>query len=187
MTDPIDICAADFISRFFTDISNQNAAANILCKFVFDVSPVFDQERPTTSLNSIADDFYNCIQPNVGSAAIISATKLAESLFYIVILTAVLMILVVVVFGLLDKKQNSVLIISLISFFVIIYIIVGWLLIHNSFLTISNEITNIEQTTDRCVQNAINETETFFADQEAAIDKTLCAYPLECTLGNSTI
>ena len=182
MSQPIDLCLADFIRRFLTDISDVDKAGNIECKIIFDVVPVYKENIPTNSLNSIADDFKNCIESKVGSAAIITAEQFGIIIVAFVILTAVFMILVVVILGLLDKKQQKGIIIGLIIFFALIYIIVGWLLIHNSFLTISNEITNIEQITDNCVNQAINDTELFLANQAAAIDKTLCAYPLECTL-----
>lgn len=90
------------------------------------------------------------------------------------------MILVVIIISL-NKQTQKEIIIGLITFFFYYNIIIRWSIIHNSSL-ISNEITNIEQITDKCINNLINDTETFIVDQEAAIDKILCAYSLEYTL-----
>lgn len=179
MSQPIDLCLADFLERFFRDIyvGEPNLGELIGLRVLFDVFGYYDDHKPTTSLSSIATDFKNCIEPEIGSAAIITATQLGDAIFYIVILTAVFMILVVVILGLIDKTKQPELIVALILFFALIYIIVGWLLIHNSFLIISNEITNIEAVTDKCVQNAIDETELFFTAQEEAINAALCNYP----------
>ena len=37
-----------------------------------------NNNKPTNSLNSIADDFYNCIEPKVGDAAIITSNQLGD-------------------------------------------------------------------------------------------------------------
>lgn len=70
---PISLCLADFVIRFLTDISDAEKAGNIECKIIFDVIPVLRENIPTNSLNSITDNFYNCIGPKVGSAATITA------------------------------------------------------------------------------------------------------------------
>jgi hypothetical protein len=171
-------CSSSFVKNFLVDIAPipfiGEAIAALLQRFVLST---YEENKPTNSLNSIADDFFNCIEPKVGSAAVITATQLGDVLFFIVILTAVLMILIVIIFSLLDRNLQSGIIIALVIFFVLLYIIVGWILIHNSFLIISNEITNIEQITDNCVNQAITDTEVFFSEQESAILKALCAYP----------
>ena len=40
----------------------------------------------------------------------------------------------------------------------------------NSFLIISNEIVNIEAVTDKCVNQAITDTEIYFVKQETVIN-----------------
>jgi len=173
---PIDLCLADFVTNFIKDIAGLRYI-EVGCKLEKYVLPIYDKNVPTNSLNSITDDFYNCIGPKVGSAAIITAEKLGNIIITFAILTTIFMILIVIILGLLDKKQQKGIIIALILFFVIIYIIIGWLLIHNSFLVISNEITNIEQITDNCFNKFITDIEIYFNNQELAIDKALCAYP----------
>jgi len=171
-------CSTQFFLRFLDDLGAGLFEKARIAIGLEKVLKSYDDNKPKNSLNSIANDFKTCVEPNIAAAATITATKLADAIFYIVILTAVFMILVVIIFGLLNKKQQPGIIIALVLFFALIYIIVGWLLIHNSFLIISNEITNIEQVTDKCVQNAINDTELFFINQESAINKALCAYPV---------
>lgn len=175
----------NFTENFLIDISSGFIPITIGLKLDTCVIPTYEKNKPKNSINSIFNDFRNCVEPTVASAATITATKLTEAIFYIVILTAVFMILVVIILGLLNKKQQRGIIIALILFFALIYIIVGWLLIHNSFLVISNQITDIEQVTDKCVQNAINSTELFFLNQESAINKALCSYPIELSDGCS--
>lgn len=171
-------CFNKFVGNLITDIAPTEFVAFVIAaKLTNFVEPTYLNNKPTNTLNSIANDFFTCIEPKVGAAAVITATQLGDVLFYIVVLTAVLMILIVAIFGLLDRIQQTGIIIALIVFFALLYIIIGWILIHNSFLIISNEITNIEQITDTCVNQAITETEIFFNDQELAIRKALCAYP----------
>ncbi len=167
----------NFFENFLIDISDEFVPIIIGAKLERFVIPTYDANRPTNSLTSIAYDFRSCIEPQVGSAAVITATELATVIFFIIILTAIFMILVVIIIISLNKQTQKEIIIGLILFFALLYIIVGWLLIHNSFLIISNQITNIEQVTDNCVNKAINATETFFSGRETAIDKALCAYP----------
>jgi hypothetical protein len=177
---PINICLFQFLTRFFIDIGKfSNLFFTIGPKIEKNVIPTYDENAPTNTLSSIAEDFRNCIEPKVGEAAIITATQLADAIFYIVILTAIFMILVVVIFSLLDRQKQGGIIIALILFFALIYIVVGWMLIHNSFLIISNQITEVEQFTDKCVTQAIAATELFFVNQENAIDLALCSYPIE--------
>lgn len=166
----------NFFLNFLKDISSGFIPIEIGAKFLLKVEPAYEKNKPTNSLSSIAEDFRNCIEPKVGEAAIITATQLADAIFYIIILTAIFMILVVVIFSLLDRQKQGVIIIALILFFALIYIVVGWMLIHNSFLIISNQITQVEEFTDKCVTQAIAATELFFAKQENAIDIALCAY-----------
>ena len=178
---PIDLCLADFVRRFLTDISDEDKAGNIECKIIFDVVPVYKDNIPTNSLTSIVTDFRNCIEPQIGSNAAVTAEKLGIIIIAFAVLTTIFMILVVIIIISLNRRTQKEIIIGLILFFALLYIITGWLIIHNSFLVISNDITNIEQTTDRCVQNLTTNTESFFVNQETTIDKVLCAYPLECT------
>ena len=166
-----------FFLSFLTDISSGFIPNKIGAKFILSVIPTYEKDAPTNSLSSIAEDFRNCIEPKIGDAAVITATQLADAVFYIAILTAVFMILVVVIIGLLDRQKQGGIIIALILFFALIYIVVGWLLIHNAFLIISNQITEVEQVTDKCISQAIADTELYFTNQEKAIDNALCAYP----------
>jgi len=178
MSQPIDFCLADFLERFFRDIypREPNYGTGIGLKVLFQVFSYYDRNKPTETLSSIADEFYKCVDPTVNSSAIITATQLGYTIFYLIILTAVLMILVFIIVGLLDKKNQGGIIIGLIIFFVIIYVIVGWLLVHNSFLIISKEIDNIEENFNNCINKTINNLEKYFLDQEKAIDNSLCQY-----------
>ena len=168
-----------FLEFFFIDIGKfAELVFTIKPKLENSVIPTYNENAPTNSLSSIAEDFKKCIEPKVGSAAIITATQLADAIFYIVILTAIFMILVVVIIGLLDRQKQGGVIIALILFFALIYIVVGWILIHNSFLIISNQITEVEQVTDKCVTQAITATELYFVNQENALDLALCSYSI---------
>ncbi len=176
----VERCLIQFSERFFTDVADAEKSATIQCKLGFHVIRTYNAERPTNNLNLILEEFKNCAEPIIGSAATITATKVAETIFYIVILTAVFMILVVIILGSLDKKLQSGIIIGLVAFFALLYIITGWLLVHSSFLTISDEITSVERMTDNCLQNTVNSIETYFNKQETALNDSLCAYPLIC-------
>jgi hypothetical protein len=179
MSEPIiDLCLANFLERFFKDIypREPNFGTGIGLKVLLEVFGYYNRNSPKNGLSDISDEFYKCIEPTLNSAAITTSTELGYAIFYIVILTAVLMIFVVIIIVLLDKKQQPGIIIGLILFFSIIYIIVGWLLIHNSFLIISNEITNIEKIADNCINQAITNTEILFLNQEKVIDESLCNY-----------
>lgn len=171
----IDKCLTDFIENFFKDVAGFRYI-EVGCKLEKDVLPTYEANKPANSISSITNDFYNCVEPKVGSAATVTAEKLGIIIVAFAILTAVFMILVVIIIISLNRKTQSGIIIAIVLFFALLYIVIGWLIIHSSFLTISNEITNIEQTSDRCVQNAINSTELFFTNQETAIDRALCAY-----------
>lgn len=180
MTEPINVCLFDFLTRFFRDIDPISPERGFVigARVYSSVGSYIIENQPSDGLSSILDDFKNCIEPSVGSAAITTSIKIAEAIFYFVILTAIFMILVVIILGSLDKKRQSGIIIGIILFFALLYIIVGSLLIHNSFLTILNEITIVEQVTDKCVQNIISDTELLVINQETVINDALCNYPL---------
>ena len=172
---PIDLCLVAFLHRFFSDIS-PGRGNFIGLKILLQVFNEYEKLKPKNNLSSISNDFYNCIQSKVGGSSQITATQLGYSIFYIVILTAIFMILIVVILGIFDLKSQQDLIIFIILFFSLIYIIIGWLLIHNSYLIVSNEITNIEEITDDCVRRVINNFEIYLREQELAINRALCNY-----------
>jgi hypothetical protein len=170
---PVD----QFLFRFLTDVSDAERARAINALLTFFSLRVYIENAPTNTVGSIANDFKNCIEPQIGDAATITAIQLGKILLSLVVLTAVFMILIVILLVLVDKNNQPFLTIGLVMFFALMYIIIGWLLVHNTSMVISNEITNIQNITDNCINNAVTELDIYEQKQANAINLALCAYP----------
>ena len=174
--EPIDICFFNFSTRFFTDISCEEAAFEITFKLVEDVLKTY-RAKITNSLPLIAENFKNCVESQSGKIITNMVGELGNIIIYLAILTALLMILLVVILGMLAKTNRPDVIIGFVLFFVIIYLVVGWILINNSFNIISNEITEEETIVNNCFETALTEIDTYVRDENLAINTALCSYP----------
>lgn len=177
MSSPVLICADQFLLRFLTDISNADTARGINILLTFYSRPAYEANAPKNSLNSIANNFSNCIEPRIGAAAAITATQLGIILFSLVVLTVVFVTLIVIILTIMPENKRPEVTIAIIAFFILLYIIVGVLLIHNTYIIINEEITNVQLDTDNCVNNAVTEIDIYFRAQDTAINAALCAYP----------
>ena len=175
--EPIDICFLNFSTRFFTDISCEEAAFKITFKLIEDVLKTYRDNAPTNSLPLIAEDFKNCVESQSGKIITNMVGELGNIIIYLAILTALLMILLVVILGMLAKTNRPDVTIGFVLFFVIIYLVVGWILINNSFNIISNEITKEETIVNNCFETALTEIDTYVRDENLAINAALCKYP----------
>lgn len=176
MSDKLLECLRSFSVNFLTDISDQHKASEITERLIF-VAFNYLENPPKDSLVSISEDFKTCVETQ--SVGVISTTvnELGNIIIYLVILTALFMVLLVVILGLLSKITRPDTTIGFILFFTIIYVVVGWVLINNTFNIISTEITKEETIIDGCFENYLTAIDTYFRDEESAINNALCTYP----------
>lgn len=177
MCDTIECCAPRFVDNLLADVG----VCRLFRRFTIEAKLVtvintYNENAPKNSLSSIADDFYNCVEPQVGQSATITATELGKVIVFLIILTIIFVLLLVIILGLLDKTNQSEIVILIVLFFTLIYVTVGWLLIHNTSIIISDEITKIDNTVNDCFHNAITEFQIFENQQDAAINTALCSY-----------
>lgn len=176
MTTPIEICLGSFIHNFLVDISPDNFGI-IQLKLLTFVLPALEGALPANSLDSIATDLYNCLQPTIGSAAITTSEQIGLTLLFLIVLTAIFLILLVVILGLLDKTNQPEVAIGLVLLLAIMYVAVGSIIIYNTSLNMTNDIAITSASIDTCFSNFATELTIFEAANVAAVNTGLCAYP----------
>lgn len=142
------------------------------------VKTSFEDNQSKISVSNISDELYNCAEPFLNDSAVITAQELAYLIILFSILTAVTVIITIIIIIITLKSTDKNLTIGLIIGICLSYIIIGWLLIHNSFNIINNSIKNTEETINTCILDAFNKLELLVLQDETALDNALCAYPI---------
>lgn len=172
--DPPD-CTKLFFEYFLEDLGLNLFQIGLIGLKLEDAKKVYNDNKSTITLKQISDELYNCIKPFLNNSAIVTGEEISSLMIYFSILTAIIVIIVVFIIGTL-KYNNKNVIIPLVIGFGLSYIIIGWLLVQNTFNIISNSIVDTENKIINCVNQAVTSVETFIQQEETAIDKALCAY-----------
>lgn len=175
MTDVPD-CPRQFIVNLLTDLGLDFFQIGAIGFKLSAVIRVYNDNRSNTNLNTVANELYNCVQPYLDNSAIITGEEIGFLIIYFSIITAITVLIIVIIIITL-KPFNKAATIGIVIGICLFYIIIGWLLIQNTYNIISNSILNSENKIIDCVNTAINKLDNFIIQDESAIDKGLCAYP----------
>ena len=170
-------CITQFIENLLIDLGLNVFQIGAIGLKLDEVKKSFENNQSQISLSKISDELYNCAEPFLNDSAVITAQELAYLIILFSILTAVTVIITIIIIITL-KSTNKNLTIGLIIGICLSYIIIGWLLIHNSFNIINNSIKNTEETINNCILDAFNKLELLVLQDETALDNALCAYPI---------
>ena len=169
-------CVRVFLDNFLDDIVIPPSGSKLRIEFrLFSVLRVFNNNQPTTTLNEIANELYDCIKPHLNNSAIVTGTEIGYLIIYFCFITAIAVIIVVIILATL-KSYNKVATVAIIIGISLAYVITGVLLVRNNFNIISNSIVDSENKIINCVNTAVTKLEIFARQEEDAIDKALCAY-----------
>ena len=168
-------CPEQFATRILTDLGLcPNKITEIVNKLNVSVD-TYNNNKSKTSLAIIADDLYDCLKPTANDIARITSDELSKTFIYILIVTAIFIVLIVIVLVLVDSTNYWwTIIISII--FAFLYIGIVFLLASMARNTISNNITNSQNSAISCVNKAVTELTNYENDQQKAISDALCAY-----------
>lgn len=168
-------CNTVFFLNFFKDLGLNFFQISAIAIKLETSLKTYDDNKPDTTLNKIADDFYKCIQPYLDASAIITSEEIGFLIIYFCILTAITVIITAIIFLTL-KSYNTNITIGFIIGVCLSYIIIGCLLVKNSFNIISNSLFNTENKIKECISKTLNDLDNFIIEEESSIDKALCAY-----------
>jgi hypothetical protein len=171
------ICIVPFFDYLLKDLGVNTFKRFAIGEKLDKVKTSFEDNQSKISVSKISDELYNCAEPFLNDSAVITAQELAYLIILFSILTAVTVIITIIIIITL-KSTNKNLTIGLIIGICLSYIIIGWLLIHNSFNIINNSIKNTEETINNCILDAFNKLELLVLQDETALDNALCAYPI---------
>lgn len=169
-------CLKNFYFNFLTDLDIPFGEQLQIGLKLEAAVRVYNDNKSQTSLNNIADELYNCVLPYLNHSAIITSQEIGSLVIYFSIITAIILVVVVVIIATL-KSTNKAATIGLVCGVCLAYIIVGWLVVQNTFYVISNSILEAENNIISCIYNGVLELESFISKEESAIDKAFCAYP----------
>jgi hypothetical protein len=169
-------CPEQFANRILTDLGVcENKRIEIIDKLTVSID-TYNNNKSKTSLSIIAADLYDCLRPTADDIARITADELSKTFIYILIITAIFIVLIVIVLVLLDGTvyYGWTILISIVFSF--LYVGLVFLLASVARTTISNNITNSQNSAVSCVDKAITELTNYENDQQKAISDALCAY-----------
>lgn len=169
-------CEIAFILRFLDDLDTTPLQRGTILFKLSESLTKYNDTKPKKPISEIGSELYNCVEPDLNSAAVITSTELGILIFLLVVLTTFYVIIVVIIFSVLDKYNNPISVLSLVILTSIFYIIVGILLIYNANNVIANKIIESENRVASCVDKAITELVLFENQEEIAINDALCAY-----------
>ena len=175
MTDQTESCIRVFLENFLDDFGADFFTKGLIEAGLLKVLKTFNENKPNTTLNEIADELYSCISPHLNNSAIVTGTEIGYLLIYFSVITAITVVIVVIILAIL-KRYNKVATIAIIIGISLAYVITGVLLVRNNFNIISNSIVDSENKIINCVNTAVTKLEIFERQEEDAIDKALCAY-----------
>ena len=172
----LTVCEQQFATRILTDLGLCQGKVNEIVDKLCVSATTYDNTKSKTSLSIIATDLYDCLRPTANDIATITADELSKTFIYILIITAIFIVLIVIILVLLDSTVYYWWIIIISVIFALLYIGLVFLLVYIAGKTISNNITNSENSAISCVDTAVAELTKFENDQEKAISDALCAY-----------
>jgi len=171
-----DFPALNFIESLLLDAGVSCEEVSTVLSHLLISLATYEKDKSKTSLTKIVNDLFDCIQPKLSTDTTNLAENIGRALIWLIILTAVFILIIISVFAIL-RHNTSESIIGITFFFLVIYVIVAFLIIHNSSLNINNNQNNLKNDITKCVEDSITELDNYETDQINALNNALCAYP----------
>ena len=172
---------ASFIEELVIDLKDpQVYVSDILCKLSA-ANTVYQNNKSTTSLSQIANDFFNCIEPKLTADAVIFEDSIGFTAIILVIITAIFIFISIMVFAIL-RNNSTELILGFIFFILVIYVVIAAIILFSASKNISTVIINLRADLSLCINNTANEIANFESTQENAVNNALCTYLQPCTV-----